>query len=157
MSAGLLSAALENEHREIDGGIEAFTSGTTTGEHDDASLLRALSALRRHIYLEETFLFPPLRDAGLMMPIMVMEREHGALWDLMDTLTDQHDGGATPAELVSTCTGLLTLLDAHNAKEEPIIYPQADTALDAGTTAELQEFITSGTTPEGWVCARAAA
>lgn len=157
MSERTLSAALEREHREIDGGIEAYTAGTGTGMYDDDALLAALSALRRHIYLEEAFLFPPLREAGLMMPILVMEREHGTLWDLMDTLTDQHDGGAAPAELVSTCAELLSVLDAHNSKEEPIIYPQADAALDAGATARLQEFIDSGTTPDGWICARAGA
>lgn len=157
MSAGLLSAALEREHREIDGGIEAFTAGTAAGGYDDGALLAALSALRRYIYLEEAFLFPPLRGAGLMMPVMVMEREHGELWDLMDTVTDQHDGDAEPAALVPTCIELLSLLDRHNSKEEPIIYPQADAALDETTTARLQESIASGTMPEGWVCARAGA
>lgn len=155
MSAGILSAALESEHREIDGGIETFTVGATNGDYDDAALLRALSALRRHIYLEEVFLFPPLRDAGLMMPIMVMEREHGELWQLMDTVQAAHDGGADPAELVPTCQNLLALLDRHNSKEEPIIYPQADAALDEQANAQLQEFIASGTMPEGWVCNRA--
>ncbi|MGO1696469.1 MAG: hemerythrin domain-containing protein [Arthrobacter sp.] len=155
-TTGILSDALEREHREIDGGIEAFTAGATTGTYDDAALLRALAALRRHIYLEEVFLFPPLRDAGLMMPIMVMEREHGELWQLMDTVQAAHDGGAAPAELVSTCQELLSLLDRHNSKEEPIIYPQADTALEEQAHAQLQEFIASGTMPEGWVCHRAA-
>jgi len=159
VSAGTLSAALESEHREIDGGIGTFIRGATTGAPDDASLLRALAALRRHIYLEEAFLFPPLRDAGLMMPVMVMEREHGQLWDLMDVLGEQlsgqHDAGAAPADLMSACTGLLELLDRHNAKEEPIIYPQADATLDDEATASLQGFIASGTLPEGWVCARA--
>lgn len=155
MTAGALSAALEREHREIDGGIEAFTSGATDGDYDDAALLGALSALRRHIYLEEVFLFPPLRDAGLMMPIMVMEREHGELWQLMDTVQAAHDGGAKPAELVPTCQELLALLDRHNSKEEPIIYPQADVALDEQANSQLQEFIASGTMPPGWVCNRA--
>ncbi|MGO2004530.1 MULTISPECIES: hemerythrin domain-containing protein [Micrococcaceae] len=155
MSEGILSTALEREHREIDGGIEAFTAGSTTGDYDDAALLRALSALRRHIYLEEVFLFPPLREAGLMMPIMVMEREHGELWQLMDTVQAAHDGGTAPAELVSTCQELLSLLDRHNSKEEPIIYPQADAALEEQANVQLQEFIASGTMPDGWVCNRA--
>lgn len=155
MSAGILSAALEREHREIDGGIEAFTAGATNGDYDDAALLHALSALRRHIYLEEAFLFPPLRDAGLMMPIMVMEREHGELWQLMDIVQAAHDGGDKPEELVPTCQELLALLDRHNSKEEPIIYPQADAALDEQANVQLQEFIASGTMPEGWVCNRA--
>lgn len=155
MSVGVLGSALEREHRDIDGGLEAFTAGSTTGSYDVVALLRALSALRRHIHLEEVFLFPPLRDAGLMMPIMVMEREHGELWQLMDQLQQSHDGGAASAELVSTCRELLSLLDRHNSKEEPLIYPQADADIDGGTTARLQEFMSSGTMPAGWVCHRA--
>lgn len=157
MSAGLLSAALEREHREIDGGIESFTQSAETGAGDADALLGALSAQRRHIYLEEEFLFPPLRQAGLMMPIMVMEREHGELWNLMDAAQEQLDSGAEPAAVVSTCTELLSLLDRHNSKEEPIIYPQADSALDDEATAHLQEFIATGAMPQGWVCVRARA
>lgn len=155
MSAGLLSAALEHEHREIDGGIEAFTQSAEPGTGDTDAILGALSALRRHIYLEEEFLFPALREGGLMMPIMVMEREHGELWDLMDAVQEQLDSGAEPAAVVSTCTKLLSLLDRHNSKEEPVIYPQADSSLDDDATASLQEFIANGAMPEGWVCVRA--
>ena len=149
----MLSTALEREHREIDGGIEAFTAGSTTGVYDGAALLRALSALRRHIYLEEVFLFPPLREAGLMMPIMVMEREHGLLWQAMDNLEARLATG--DADVVDRCQEMLALLEQHNAKEEPIIYPHLDRELDEAAAAELAELIASGTMPDGWVCARA--
>lgn len=54
-----LAAALEREHHEIDAGIAAFTAAPG----DWQPLARAIRALRRHIYLEEEFLFPLLREA----------------------------------------------------------------------------------------------
>jgi regulator of cell morphogenesis and NO signaling len=67
-----LGSALEREHREIDGGIEKFAAGLEAGGMDTEPLLQAMAGLRRHIYLEEEFLFPPLRANGMMMPIFVM-------------------------------------------------------------------------------------
>ena len=59
MRTGSLAAALEQEHREIDDGIAAFTA--VPG--DRHALARAIGALRRHIYLEEEILFPLLSQA----------------------------------------------------------------------------------------------
>lgn len=57
-----LRAALEREHHEIDAGIEKFLEDPAPTQ----SLATAFTALRRHIYLEEEYLFPPLRAEGLM-------------------------------------------------------------------------------------------
>jgi hemerythrin HHE cation binding domain-containing protein len=54
-----LAAALEREHHEIDAGIAAFTAAPG----DRQPLARVIRALRRHIYREEEFLFPLLREA----------------------------------------------------------------------------------------------
>jgi hypothetical protein len=43
----------------------------------------------------------------------------------------------------------------HNSKEEPVIYPNADTELPPQTSAELSRFIGAGRTPDGWVCQHA--
>lgn len=150
-----LSAALMREHHEIDAGIEAFVADLDDGGMDPEPLLNAFEALRRHIYLEEEFLFPPIRQAGLQMPVMVMVREHGTLWQLMDALTELINL-TDPAEvddvLLSTCRDLLGRLDQHNRKEEPIIYPHAEIDLTAEAIAELAEFLQTGSTPAGWVC-----
>jgi hypothetical protein len=62
--------------------------------------------------------------------------------------------GGDPA---AACRGLLEQLDRHNSKEEPILYPQADTALSAPANAGLRAFLECGRMPAGWVCARAGA
>ena len=155
MPYGVLSAVLEREHHEIDSGIATFIEKLDGGCVQPEPLSAALEALRRHIYLEETFLFPPIREAGLAMPIFVMMREHGELWRTMGALTDLLADGAHSTQLGNSCRQLLGQLEPHNAKEEPVIYPHADTDLPAPVSAELARFIETGRTPDGWRCQQA--
>lgn len=163
MPAQTLAEALEAEHRRIDAGIETFLAGPTAGTSADAGraeaepLLEALSALRRHIFLEEEFLFGPLRDAGLVAPIFVMLREHGEIWDTMDALTAQVEVDPSADAVAATCRTLLEQLDRHNFKEEPIIYPEVDAAMHGAAGARLREWLQNGEVPAHWRCARAGA
>ena len=155
MASLTLSAELTREHREIDVAIETFIESLDRGIMQHELLTETLEALRRHIYLEEVFLFPPLRDAGIVMPIFVMMREHGQLWRTMDALTDLVANGNDSSRLRDTCTQLLDQLFQHNSKEEPVIYPNTDTELPPQTSSELSRFIETGRAPEGWVCQQA--
>jgi iron-sulfur cluster repair protein YtfE (RIC family) len=152
-----LAAALEREHREIDGGIEAFLDKLDAGSLTAEPLTAALAALRRHIYLEEVLLFPPIRAGGLVMPIFVMIREHGEIWQTMDAVADLLGAGTDSDRLRDTCRRLLSQLEQHNAKEEPVIYPHADTDMPPEAGAQLSRFIETGRTPDGWVCQQASA
>jgi iron-sulfur cluster repair protein YtfE (RIC family) len=155
MPVETLSAALEREHRDIDAGIETFLEKLDSGSMQPESLTAALEALRRHIYLEEAILFPPLREGGMVMPLFVMVREHGEIWDSMDALADMVTGGADSDKLAELCRQLQRQLEAHNMKEEPVIYPHADSSLTPEKAAELGDFIATGLTPDGWVCQEA--
>ncbi|XBH21182.1 hemerythrin domain-containing protein [Jonesiaceae bacterium BS-20] len=155
MTAQLLADALEAEHHEIDGGIEQFAAGLASGHSNPAPLKRAMAALRRHIYLEESFLFPPLK-ADLAMPIFVMEREHGQIWDDMDELDallelEQPES----ATLQSTCRELLAKLERHNEKEEPIIYAHAANTLSPELAKPMAAFLETGMMPDGWRASKA--
>ena len=146
---------MEREHREIDGGIEEFTANAAPGREQAEPLVRAMAGLRRHIYLEEEFLFPPLREAGMMMPIFVMLREHGELWNTLDAVDALLEKDTNPEATLNACRELLAQLAQlaqHNSKEEPIIYPQADTVLTAEASTELSAFLADGRMPDGWVC-----
>ncbi|MPV49261.1 MULTISPECIES: hemerythrin domain-containing protein [unclassified Pseudactinotalea] len=157
-----LAEALTREHHEIDAGIELFIAQSRTTEtvRDWAQpLVGAMRALRRHIYLEEAIVFPRINTGALMMPVMVMLREHGELWRAMDALEARLAGPAAieePArsEVIAACHRMLHLLEVHNSKEEPIIYPHLDADLDDPAQVHLREFLREGRIPAGWVCER---
>ena len=146
MQTGSLAAALEREHHEIDAGIAAFTAAPG----DRQPLTRAVGALRRHIYLEEEFLFPLLREAepGLAAPVFVMLREHAQIWGTLEALERAADAG-TGATLGKR---LPVQLLPHNRKEEKTLSPRADEALPPAAADRLRVFLSSGELPEGWVC-----
>jgi len=147
-----LRTALEREHHAIDHSIEDFVAGHGSALDSASRLRQAMAALRRHIYLEETLLFPPLRDSGMLAPVFVMLSEHAELWRTMDELEHQLDDGVALTHLRGACRTLLAQLERHNAKEEPILYSQADVVLSEAARAELHDFIASESLPEGWVC-----
>lgn len=155
MPAEALSTALEREHREIDGGIEHFVAHLDHGEMRAEPLREALRALRRHIYLEEEFVFPPISQAGMAVPVLVMLREHGQIWHTMDALAGLLDGPAEAGRILACCRALLAQLARHNAKEEPVLYPRADADLSAEASADLTRFLRTGATPDGWACRQA--
>ena len=117
-------------------------------------LTRAVEALRRHIYLEEEFLFPPLRAAGMIPPVIVMLREHGQIWRTLEAIQILDPDGDREGTR-ERCGELVAQLASHNAKEEPIIYPQGDAVLTDEAKRDLRGFIDSGRMPLGWVCAQA--
>jgi iron-sulfur cluster repair protein YtfE (RIC family) len=153
MQSRTLSAVFEQEHRDIDDAVEHVADTAVVTAADRTGLARAVALLRRHIYAEEELLFPGLREAGLFGPVLVMLREHAEIWETLDTLDrvitgGDPDGGA----LAWTCRQLLAQLQAHNSKEETILYPQADAVLDADTAARLHSFLTDEQPPPGWTC-----
>lgn len=87
-----LAAAFTAEHHDIDAGIEQYLADTAAPDPRQRAvpLQNAMAALRRHIYLGEEIVFPHLPKGALMMPLMVMRKEHGEIWQRMDAdLTDQ--------------------------------------------------------------------
>jgi regulator of cell morphogenesis and NO signaling len=150
-----ISAALMRQHREIGAAIEFFIEKLEGGSTQTELVAAMLEALRRHIYLEEVFLFPPIREAGIVVPIIAMMREHGQLWATMESLTQLLTELEDSPRLKATCTQLLDQLHKHSFTEEPAIYLHANYELSASTSEELTRFVVTGRLPEGWICQRA--
>ena len=152
MQTSSLATALEREHQEIDSGIAAFAAAPW----DTRPLTRAIGALRRHIYLEEEFLFPLLCDAepALAAPVFVMLREHAQIWGMLDSL-ERGLGNGTATGLAVLRKRLTSQLLHHNLKEERVLYPRADVVLTSAATHRLRTFLDTGELPEGWVCTKA--
>jgi iron-sulfur cluster repair protein YtfE (RIC family) len=154
MATESLAAALEREHHEIDEAVLDIASGRTleAGRNQTEPTTSVIDALRRHIYLEEEFLFPPLRAAGLVAPLFVMVREHGRLWRTLESLQLTLSGSTVSPSALHLCHELAVQLQHHNSKEERILYPQADRVLPPSANAQLRAFLDCGQMPEGWVC-----
>jgi hemerythrin-like domain-containing protein len=151
-AAATLRTALEGEHHAIDDALADLVAlrGGVAQATDRAR--SAIAALRRHVYLEDEMLFPPLREAGLLAPVLVMLSEHRELWRTMDDLEQRLDAGEPPARLVELARTLLAQLERHNAKEEPILYSQLDTVLSGEAQAAMSAFLADGRMPTGWRC-----
>jgi regulator of cell morphogenesis and NO signaling len=147
-----LSRALQQEHREIDEVITSCADGTPPDPDERAALSRAVEELRRHIYAEEELLFPPLRDAGMVGPILVMLSEHADMWPLLDALDSRLARGGDDDLLRTTCRKLLMLLQRHNPKEEQILYPEIDRIVAADTAPAVHELLEVGRIPADWTC-----
>lgn len=155
MGIQTLALALEREHQQIDRGIESFASGSVAGE--PPSLSNAIQALRRHIYLEEEFLFPPLREGAptLSATVLLMLREHGQLWDVLDQLEREVITNRNGERALRLCTQLAGLLSTHHRAEEQTLYAQADGLLAKPAEVRLRGFLAYARLPEGWACAKA--
>lgn len=148
--ADSLAAQLADDHAAIDVPFHAVARGETSPEALD-NLSSAVHDLRSHIYMEEEHLFPPLREAGMMMPVMVMIREHAQMWPLLDRI-DQAIAAPSHDELPTLCQQVAGLLKDHNEKEEQILYSQADATVPAGAAAIIESILDTHVLPQGWVC-----
>jgi len=147
-----LSHSLEQEHREIDDLIKGCADAPVASPETRAGLARAVAELRWHIYVEEELLFPPLRAAGMTGPILVMLREHGQMWPLLDALDRELHDEADHELVRAACRRLLILLQHHNPKEEQILYPQLGHVLGEEASSAVREFLTGGRVPADWTC-----
>lgn len=152
MTDGSLADALEREHRAIDEGLLHFVDGGDPGQQERRALADAMAALRRHIYLEEELLFPRLREAGLAMPVFVMVREHAQMWRLLDDIDKGLAGEGDASSVRDLVRELMPVLDAHNPKEEQILYPQVQHVLDDAASSAATAVLRAGGLPDGWVC-----
>lgn len=144
------SVWLEKQHDDTDKALDAILAGG--GAKDE--LLEALMLLKEHIYLEETLLFPLLADrAGLFMPQLVMKREHGSMWPLIEELLVWCKDEVIPIESPpNSLTTLRELLANHNAKEEQILYTETDRLADEEGTDAILNQLQAAKMPENWQC-----
>jgi hemerythrin-like domain-containing protein len=130
---------LTRDHAHLDVLFDDATRLAATGELDAAGRAFAEFAreLDRHIDVEERILFPAF-DACAHMPgpTTVMRHEHGALKKLVATAKAALAHGDVSA-YASVAAELAALVHTHNMKEERVLYPRCDGALDAAARAEV--------------------
>jgi len=89
--------------------------------------------LRRHLAMEEELLFPAVEAATGMFdagPTQVMRMEHEHMRAVLDQMAAAMARGDRE-ELLDQGDTLHILIQQHNVKEEGVLYPLAEQALDA--------------------------
>lgn len=144
---------LERDHHRIDGYFEAFAKSLREdGQINTEAFATGAAGLGHHIYVEEVLHFPAMKAGGLMGPVLVMLREHGQLWDRMDEIAGQLEAGAARSEIAPVWKALEDGLEAHNDKEEKILYPAGDDLLTDDLGEEILTTLADPNIPEGWTC-----
>lgn len=147
-----LHRTLEEDYPRIEAGIADYLV-RRGGLHAAAKGLRSsIDALRRHIYLEEEFLFPVLREAGMLGPIFAMSSEHLDLWSTLDRMEEQLSDGSSQEARDQTCRILRAELGRHAFKEDPIVFGHTDGVLSPEQLATVRELIENASLPPGWAC-----
>ncbi len=130
-----ITDALADDHRRLEDLRERAEDALRTGGRGEATSLFAEfdRGLRHHIRVEEELLFPALeRESGLRRefgPIGVMIAEHRAIEGLLERLVREFSGEA--AADGAPMGQLSAMLEAHDAKEEMVLYPMADRTIGA--------------------------
>ena len=146
-SADGVNTYLSDDHDRIDALLADAVRLVSAGDFDAARPIFASfrAGLERHIRLEDEVLFPLFdRVTGHRGgPTEVMRREHrlieAALRGMVSALDARDVAGFTGQR-----EELLAVLAPHNDKEEAVIYPMTDQALDdterARVVASLRAF-----------------
>jgi iron-sulfur cluster repair protein YtfE (RIC family) len=112
---------------------KALQSGTALSEIQ-AQLDSLNVALETHAQLEDELLFSAMEPyTGSAGPLTVMRMEHGEIENVLSQLQESQDLLATKG-LVSH---LLEVTRLHFAKEEQMLFPMAEQALDPNTLNQL--------------------
>jgi iron-sulfur cluster repair protein YtfE (RIC family) len=130
-----LVAYFTQGHRGCDGGW-AEVEAAADADDDDAvrtGWLNFERAFRRHLAMEEALLFPAVEAATGMAdagPTRVMRMEHEQMRAVLDQMAAAMERGDRD-ELLDQGDTLHILIQQHNVKEEGVLYPLAERALDA--------------------------
>lgn len=105
-----------------------------------------------HEVLEEVYVFPRLRQAGLLVPtIDTLLVQHAGGRQITTLLLADANSGAladpqTRQKVVAALTGFVTMFDPHEAREDTLVYPAFRSLLSPGelnglatTFAQLEE------------------
>ena len=138
---------LPEHHKQCDDLFVAAEEAVSRSEWSAAAtaFMRFRGDMEAHFAAEEEVLFPAFESATGMTegPTQMMRHEHGQMRQLLEQLSmacTAHDSDA----YAGVAETLLMLMQQHNMKEEHILYPMCDQALDspgAGVSAQLEALL----------------
>lgn len=152
MGAADLHAVLAEDFPDIERAIRDFLVQRGGVEVATEDLRAAMEKLRRHIYLEEEFLFPALAEADWAGPVFAMSKEHRELWSTLDRMEEHLNAQSPLREQQDVCRILRAEVERHVSKEDPIVFGHAEEALSPEGQSDLRYFVENLARPSGWEC-----
>jgi len=124
-----------SKHRSCDGGWADVEAAAEAGDPGATAACwsRFRNALLRHLAMEEQLLFPAVEAATGMAnagPTQVMRMEHEQMRGVLEQMSAAVERGDAE-ELIDQGDTLNVLIQQHNMKEEGMLYPMAERALQA--------------------------
>jgi regulator of cell morphogenesis and NO signaling len=133
-----ITDALREEHGILRAQLDAFEDSLSSGA--DFSELRAkgtrvAEGLLSHAHIEDEVLFPALDSClgGGMGPLAVMRQEHLEIEGSLGRIGETQSLGA----LRDLVLPALTLARQHFLKEDEMLFPMAEQALDEGDLEQM--------------------
>ena len=122
-------------HRGCEGSWAEVEAAADAGDDEAVRTgwLNFERTFRRHLAMEEALLFPAVEAATGMLdagPTRVMRMEHEQMRAVLDQMAAAMERGDRD-ELLDQGDTLHILIQQHNVKEEGVLYPMAERALDA--------------------------
>jgi len=137
-----LAEFFEQDHRDCDARWADVEELLDTEDIDAArpAWEKYLAGMQRHIAMEEEVLFPAFEQASDLLeagPTAVMRQEHEQIRALLAEIGETIESGDCEQALEVGDT-LLMLVQSHDAREEEVLYPEAENLL-SGRWEELAE------------------
>ncbi|MCB0069826.1 MAG: hemerythrin domain-containing protein [Caldilineaceae bacterium] len=134
-----ITDALLGEHAMLYAQFDYLQQATPAA--DSLAAVRSLAAgltvtLAHHAHLEDELLFSALEPyMGPMGPLAVMRMEHNQIEEILARIT----AAAELKQAQDLLQNLLQVARGHFAKEEQVLFPMAERALNQGVLTELGE------------------
>jgi hemerythrin-like domain-containing protein len=129
-----ISDLMQDHHKRCDAEFTEAEDALRRGRWTEGrALLEAFGRdMASHFAAEEEILFPAFEEVTGMRegPTRMMCYEHDQMRDVLAQMTAAAAAGDAD-EFAGAAETLLVLMQQHNAKEEHILYPMCDSALDA--------------------------
>lgn len=147
---GGLAFFFEQDHRDCDARWIDVEELLDAGDIElaQAAWQKYDASMRRHLAMEDEVLFPAFEarsDATGESPVAALKLEHEQMEGLLDQIAEAIDAADTELAIDLGDT-LLMLVQQHNAREEDMLYPEAEKLLTgewdelSAALAEYEDF-----------------
>jgi iron-sulfur cluster repair protein YtfE (RIC family) len=130
-----VSSIMTHQHRVCDEHFAKMENAVAAAEWEQAEQAWALfnSSMLEHFFNEEEVLFPAfeMRTGNTQGPTQVMRMEHKQMRALLEGL-QQAVENRYAEQVLGVADTIMLMIQQHNMKEEQILYPMIDTAVDGG-------------------------